>query len=299
MKIVQVQFSPWDKVYCFSITDDIKAAVGDFVIVETELGRELGKIVSYSESSPEKMELKPVLRLATVDDAHVVFDDERRDRAMAVCQELIERHGRDMKLIDARFSFGGNRLTFAFVSEGRVDFRDLVKDLNAAFNLNIRLLQIGSRDEARCSGDCGPCGLNLCCRSFVHDFSSITSEMAEAQQVVHRGSERISGMCGRLMCCLSFEYEGYKHLATELPPIGTKIKTEGRTGIVVGHHLLKQTVDVRFAAEHEGERDLIIQVDPKKQLADNTPKRPERSERPSRSAHTGRTERPSRFNRHR
>lgn len=268
MQIVQVQFSPWDKTYDFSLPTDIKAGVGDFVIVDTELGRELGKIIAFIDKViAADQVLKPVLRLATLDDARSVYDDERRQEAMSICQELIVRHNLRMKLIDVRFAFAGGRMTFAFVADGRVDFRDLVKDLNSAFNLNIRLLQIGSRDEARCSGDCGPCGLGLCCRSFVHDFASITSEMAEAQQVVHRGSERISGMCGRLMCCLSFEYEGYKHLATELPPLGTKIKAEGRTGVVVGHHLLKQTVDVRFAAENVGERDLIIQVDPKKQAA--------------------------------
>jgi len=127
-------------------------------------------------------------------------------------------------------------------------------------------------------------GLGLCCRSFVRDFASITSEMAEAQQVVHRGSDRISGMCGRLMCCLSFEYEGYKHFSKELPPIGTKIKVDSRTGTVVGHHLLKQTVDVRFPAEHVGERDLTIQVDPKKQL--------EKSEAPK-------SEKPRRYGRRR
>ncbi|MGE5425941.1 MAG: stage 0 sporulation family protein [Bacillota bacterium] len=269
MKIAQVQFSPWDKIYCFSLPDDLQAGAGDFVIVDTELGRELGKVVGFTNDAPADQELKPILRLATLEDARSVYDEERRERAMAVCQELIERHDRGMKLIDARFSFAGNRLTFAFVAEGRVDFRDLVKDLNSVFNLNIRLLQIGSRDEARCTGDCGPCGLNLCCRSFVRDFSSITSEMAEAQQVVHRGSDRISGMCGRLMCCLSFEYEGYKQLAGELPPLGTRIRVENRTGVVVGHHLLKQTVDVRFASENEGERDLIIQVDPKKQSQSN------------------------------
>ncbi len=284
MQIVQVQFSPWDKAYGFSLADEIKAGVGDFVIVDTELGRELGKIISSSPETVSEHELKAVLRLATIEDANSVYNEERKERALSTCQSLVERHNLNMKLIDARFSFVGNRLTFAFVADGRIDFRDLVKDLNAAFNLNIRLLQIGSRDEARCTGDCGPCGLGLCCRSFVHDFASITSEMAEAQQVVHRGSDRISGMCGRLMCCLSFEYEGYKHFSKELPPLGTKIKVDSRTGTVVGHHLLKQTVDVRFPAEHVGERDLTIQVDPKKQL--------EKSEAPK-------SEKPRRYGRRR
>jgi len=291
MKIVQIQFSPWDKAYDFSLPDEIQAGSGDFVIVETELGRELGKIISFNESVPENQELKPILRLATEEDAHSVYDDERREKALAICQELIERHGLKMKLIDVRYSFAGNRLTFAFVSDGRVDFRDLVKDLNAAFGLNIRLLQIGSRDEARCSGDCGPCGLGLCCRSFVNDFSSITSEMAEAQQVVHRGSDRISGMCGRLMCCLSFEYEGYKQLAKELPPLGTKIKVEGRTGVVIGHHLLKQTLDVRFEAENEGERSFVIQVDPKQSQEKESKPRDHRPSAKSRPAGNSRPRR--------
>jgi len=284
MKIVQVQFSPWDKIYSFSLDDNLAAEVGDFVIVDTELVRELGKIISFSDCSEVENNLKAVVRLATTDDAKIVYDEERRRQALNICQELIDSHNLSMKLIDVRFSFAGNRITFAFVAEGRIDFRDLVKDLNSSLNSNVRLLQIGSRDEARCSGDCGPCGLGLCCRSFVHDFSSITSEMAEAQQVVHRGSDRISGMCGRLMCCLSFEYEGYKYLSTELPPLGTKIKVEGRTGVVVGHHLLKQTVDVRFASEVAGERDLIIQVNPKQasdnnKAADNIRRRSDRGRR--------------------
>lgn len=264
MPIVQVQFSPWDKVYDFSMSSDITATTGDFVIVETEIGRELGKITAFIDTSKQEGELKTVVRLASLEDAKSVYNDERRDRALSLCQDLITRNNLNMKLIDARYSYAGNRLTFAFVSEGRVDFRELVKDLNANLNLNIRLLQIGSRDEARCEGDCGPCGLDLCCRRFVRDFSSITSEMAEAQQVVHRGSDRISGMCGRLMCCLSFEYEGYKQMASELPPLGTKIKVEGRIGTVIGHHILAKIIDVRFPPEHDGERAIIVKVDPNK-----------------------------------
>ncbi|MDD3285813.1 MAG: regulatory iron-sulfur-containing complex subunit RicT [Patescibacteria group bacterium] len=291
MQIAQVQFSPWDKAYSFAVDSSLGALAGDFVIVDTELGRELGKIISLSKESPSEENLKPVLRLATVDDARLVFDDDRRRQALATCQNFIERHGLNMKLIDVRFSFAGNRMTFAFVAEGRIDFRDLVKDLNSAFNSNVRLLQIGSRDEARCSGDCGPCGLSLCCRTFVHDFASITSEMAEAQQVVHRGSERISGMCGRLMCCLSFEYEGYKQLATELPPLGTKIRVEGRTGVVIGHHLLKQTLDVRFEAENEGERSFVIQVDPKQSKEKESKPR---EHQPSAKSHSRGSSRPRR-----
>ncbi len=169
-----------------------------------------------------------------------------------------------MKLIDVRFSFKGQRLTFAFTSEARVDFRALVRDLNAKFNLSIRLTQIGTRDEAKISGDCGSCGRGLCCRGFIKEFNSISSEMAEKQQVVHRGSERISGVCGRLMCCLSYEYEAYKELAKNLPQPGEIIKVNGRKGKVLGQHILKQSVDVLFRDGKNGDGEVVIEIDYKK-----------------------------------
>lgn len=164
-----------------------------------------------------------------------------------------------MKLVDVHFSFVGNRVNFAFIADGRVDFRDLVKDLTSHFNKLIRLTQIGIRDEARFSGDCGHCGRQLCCRGFLRDFSSIGSDMAEAQQVIHRGSERISGCCGRLMCCLAYEYEGYKEMAAKLPPIGERISVDGKRGMVVGCHVLKQTVDVEIENGRDGRT--IVEVD--------------------------------------
>lgn len=270
MKIAQVQFSVWDKIYSFSMAETLNLAVGDFVIVNTELGQEIGKIVSFNHDKDLKQELKPILRPATIEEVEQVYDLERRKKAIEICQAAVNRLKLKMKLIDARFSLTANRLTFAFVSDNRVDFRELVKELSSEFNLNIRLFQIGSRDQAKVQGDCGPCGLKLCCRSFVKDFASISSEMAEAQQVAHRGSDRISGMCGRLMCCLSFEYEGYKHLDTELAPIGTKIKVQNKTGIVVGRHLLTQVLDVRFPADRHGERDQIVQIDTKQTKARKT-----------------------------
>lgn len=268
MKIAEIQFSPWDKLYSFSLADTLEASVGDFVIVDTDLGKEIGKIVSFSEEKKNKQELKAVLSLASLAEAEQVYDKDKRRQAIEKCQLAITRHNLRMKLIDARFSFGANRLTFAFTSENRVDFRELVKDLTAEFNLNIRLFQIGSRDQARFQGDCGPCGLKLCCQSFLQDFSSVSSEMAEAQQVAHRGSDRISGMCGRLMCCLTFEYEGYKQLGDELAPLGTKVKVQGKIGTVIGRHLLTKILDVRIASERSGERDMIIQLDSKQANSD-------------------------------
>ena len=267
MKIAQIQFAPWDKIYNFK-ADDLKLKRGSYVIVSTELGDELGKIVFIEDREPRTDELaggekflKPIKRLANAGDLGRMASEEKQAEALAVCRDFILKRDLNIKLVDVHFSFEGNRLNFAFIADGRVDFRDLVKDLTGYFNSQIRLTQIGTRDEARFSGDCGPCGKVLCCRGFIRDFFSITSDMAEAQQVVHRGSERISGMCGRLMCCLSFEYEGYKELVGKLPPIGTKVNVDGNRGVIVGHHILKQSVDVKLPGAKEGERDYVVEVD--------------------------------------
>lgn len=264
MLIAQVQFSPWDKIYSFFVPEILDVKKGSYVIVETELGLELAKIVSLTEkdiSESDLEKLKPVKRLAKASDVERLLDKQKKDETLSVCRDFIAKRNLDMKLIDVHFSFEGNRINFAFISNGRVDFRDLVKDLISYFNAQIRLTQIGTRDEARFNGDCGACGKVLCCRGFVNDFSSVTSDMAEVQQVVHRGSDRISGMCGRLMCCLAFEYEGYKELAGNLPAIGTKVNVDGSRGIIVGQNILKQTVNVRFHGNKEGDRDYFLEVD--------------------------------------
>lgn len=266
MLIAKIQFAPWDKFYNFSL-GGLELVSGDYVIVETELGTELGKIISITsvtnniEVKTGEREIKPIIRKANYDDVAKLPNAEKKAEVLQTCQDIILRQGLSMKLVDVHFSYEGNRMNFAFIAEGRVDFRELVKELAAQFNVNIRLTQIGTRDEAKITGDCGPCGKGLCCRGVLTEFSSITSEMAEAQQVVNRGSERISGMCGRLMCCLSYEYEGYKELAGKLPPIGTKVNVDGVRGTVVGQHILKQVVDVKIPAGKEDERDSIIQVD--------------------------------------
>jgi cell fate regulator YaaT (PSP1 superfamily) len=266
MLIAKIQFAPWDKFYNFSL-GALKLATGDYVIVDTELGTELGKIISLTtmpEISGDKennRELKPIIRKASYDDVAKLPSAERKAEVLQICEDLIAKQNLPMKLVDVHFSFEGNRMNFAFIADCRIDFRELVKELAAQFNVNIRLTQIGTRDEAKITGDCGPCGKGLCCRGALTEFSSITSEMAEAQQVVNRGSERISGMCGRLMCCLAYEYEGYKELAGKLPPLGTKVNVDGVRGVVVGHHILKQVVDVKIPAEKADERDVVIAVD--------------------------------------
>jgi cell fate regulator YaaT (PSP1 superfamily) len=260
MKIVQVAFAPWDKRYNFSVAG-LDLAIGDDVIVDTEFGLEFGKVAGFGESSSDEAEtIKPVVRLANASDYEKMASSDRKEDAMDYCRKLIIDYNLPMKLVDVHFSMAGNKINFAFASDGRVDFRQLVKDLTVHFNSGIRLTQIGSRDEARISGDCGHCGRELCCKKFIKDFSSISSEMAEAQQVVHRGSDRISGQCGRLMCCLQYEYVGYQDMAKKLPPIGTRVNVDGERGEVIGHHILKQSVDVKFPGER-GDGYRIVQVD--------------------------------------
>jgi cell fate regulator YaaT (PSP1 superfamily) len=261
MSIIQVQFAPWDKIYTF-FNPGIDLKCGDYVIVKTEMGQELGKVVVCGENEKDNQELKPVVRKANFEDINRSVDPKRKEEAMIFCKQAIDRLNLPMKLVDVYFSWEKNKINFAFISDGRVDFRDLVKELSAYLGANIRLTQIGTRDEAKVMGDYGPCGRPLCCRKFLSEFSSITSEMAEIQQVVHRGSERISGMCGRLKCCLSFEYDGYKELLDKLPPIGTKVKINGEKGIVCSHNILKQTINVKIPPNSSDDKETIIEVDP-------------------------------------
>lgn len=274
MKTVLIKFASWDKVYYFD-PGDLFLLKGDSVIVDTEFGEELGVVVDLKEvsendfiDSEDKKEndteegkkvLKKVLHKASREEIEKVKGKKERKEALEYCKQMVTKHNLEMKLVDVLFSFSGNRITFAFIADGRVDFRELVKDLTSRFNKMIRLTQIGIRDEAKLCGDCGHCGRELCCRGFIRDFESITSEMAEAQQVVHRGSDRISGVCGRLMCCLQYEQLGYRELAEKMPAIGTRVNVDGRRGVVIGIHVLKQTVDVEFDDSKDGKT--IMEVD--------------------------------------
>jgi len=249
MKVVKVQFTPWDKPYYFSYDEEV-LTVGDYVIVDTKIGMEQGRVVGFSEvgengetGSPEP--IKPIMRKATKEDLEIVLSQNReKAKSFNFCRNLVKTHNLPIKLVDVYFSFDNSRVSFAFIADGRVDFRDLLKDLNKHFKKSIRLQQIGIRDEIKISGDIGCCGKNLCCQTFHHDLGNVTSELAMLQQVSHRGSERLSGVCGRLKCCLTFEEKLYNELADNLPLIGDKIKTPSGKGQVIGWHVLKQTVDV-------------------------------------------------------
>jgi cell fate regulator YaaT (PSP1 superfamily) len=271
MKIAMVQFSPWDKIYDFDL-EEHKVKKGDYVIVNTELGMEMGQVVGFKdndacggckacgEKEGEKKQIKPIIRKAGERDLEKLPKKKEKDEALNYCRNLIKKHNLAMKLVDVCFSFDGSRITFAFIADGRIDFRDLVKDLTRHYNKTVRLHQIGIRDEAKIMGDYGHCGRELCCRNFLEDLNSITSEMAERQQVIHRGSDRISGICGRLMCCLAYEEEGYDALRKQMPVIGTKVNVDGKRGVVVGQNILKQSVNVSFS-NGNGDGNIISEVD--------------------------------------
>ncbi len=272
-KIALVQFVSWDKINYFD-TNELELKENSMVVVETDTGMELGKIIGFQEVSGEEDKnidgeladliennnLKPVVRLASVHDVERIPSIKDKQEALEYSKETKKKYNLPMKFIDVHFSYDGSKLTFAFIADGRVDFRSLVKDMTRHFSKAIRLQQIGIRDEAKITGDIGPCGKNLCCKSHLNKLVSITSDMAELQQCSHRGSDRISGVCGRLMCCLSYEQDCYEKCAKKLPEIGRKVSVDGRRGKVVGRHILKESVDVEFPAT-KGEQRSRVEVD--------------------------------------
>lgn len=274
MKVAQIQFSPWDKSYYFSL-NNLDVRVNDQVVVKTDMGEEIGKVNGLTEineeeffkkgkteegAEKEKRDIKPILRFVTERDMEGMPTKKDKEEALEYAKSMKEKYNLEMKFLDVHFSFDKSRVTFAFIADGRIDFRNLVKDMTRHFSRSIRLQQIGIRDEARICGDCGHCGRPLCCRGHLKNLDSITSEMSEMQQCSHRGSDRISGICGRLMCCLAYEQAGYAELYKNMPPLGKKVDVDGKKGEVIGHRTLKQCVMVKFQGEN-GEGYTITEVD--------------------------------------
>lgn len=271
MKLALIQFNPWDRCYA-KIGQDLSVAVGDYAIVLTPFGSELGRIVNFEDFNDADYqeianEVKELERLANEEDltaAKNFNQDNRKDEALKYCRQTIKRHGLEMKLVDCHFSFDDQRVSFAFIADGRVDFRNAVKELIKHFKKSVRLHQLGVRDEAKICGDIGPCGEQLCCRQHLKKLGNVSSDLAEEQQVAHRGSERLSGVCGRLKCCLAYEKELYEELAQKLPAIGTRVKTKHGRGEIIGWHTLRGSVDVKIFPEKAGEKELIVEVPIKK-----------------------------------
>lgn len=246
-RIIGVRFRTAGKIYYF---DPLRFSVkrGDHVIVETARGVEYGTVVGEPREVDDKkvvQPLKPVLRVATErDDEQEAGNKLKEKEAFRICQEKIRRHGLDMKLIDAEYTFDNNKVLFYFTADGRVDFRELVKDLASVFKTRIELRQIGVRDETKILGGIGICGRVLCCHSHLSEFIPVSIKMAKEQNL-SLNPGKISGVCGRLMCCLKHEEETYEELNRRLPNTGDYVTTDdGLRGEVASVNVLRQQVKV-------------------------------------------------------
>ena len=248
VEIISVRFKEGGKQYYFNPNGQ-QFQVGDGVIVDTTRGTEYG-LCTHGNSMIDEIELmaplRPVVRKATQEDKLTLErNKEKEKKAFAICQEKIAQHGLDMKLVEAEYSFEGNKVLFFFTSDGRVDFRALVKDLAGTIHARIELRQIGVRDEAKMLGGLGPCGRPICCGSFLGDFQPVSIKMAKEQNL-SLNPTKISGVCGRLMCCLKFEEDHYEATRKKMPKLGKEAETPEGVGTVTDLNILKETVTVRL-----------------------------------------------------
>lgn len=275
-EVIGVKFKQVGKVYYFDPAG-LKAEKDDSVIVETARGMECGLVSMENRQISDEMIVKPlkkVIRKATAEDlAQMEQNRQKQVEAAKICNEKIVRHGLDMKLVDVEYTFDGSKILFYFIADGRVDFRELVKDLASVFRTRIELRQIGVRDEAKMLGGLGICGRPFCCSSFLGEFQPVSIKMAK-EQGLSLNPVKISGTCGRLMCCLKYEQEAYEDLLRTTPKVGAVVHTKDGKGRVVEVNLLSGTLKVRLDANqdapareyHKKEinliKDSVIHVDP-------------------------------------
>ncbi len=246
--VVGIRFKKAGKIYYFD-PGDLSIQKDSFVIVETVRGVEYGKVVIGPKQVDEDdvvLPLKKVLRIADEKDRMIVQENRiAAKEAYEVCNEKVTTHQLDMKLVDVEYTFDRNKIIFYFTADGRVDFRELVKDLAAIFRTRIELRQIGVRDEAKMLGGIGPCGRMLCCSTFLGDFEPVSIKMAKDQNL-SLNPTKISGLCGRLLCCLKYENDEYEEAKQQLPDIGQTIDTPLGTGKVVGLNILGRVLQVNI-----------------------------------------------------
>jgi cell fate regulator YaaT (PSP1 superfamily) len=246
--VVGVRFKKAGKIYYFD-PGDLSIQKDDFVIVETVRGVEYGKAVVPRKQVEEHdvvLPLKKVVRIADHKDRMIVEENKQAaQEAYDVCNEKVNGHQLDMKLVDVEYTFDRNKIIFYFTADGRVDFRELVKDLASIFRTRIELRQIGVRDEAKMLGGIGPCGRMLCCSTFLGDFDPVSIKMAKDQNL-SLNPTKISGLCGRLMCCLKYENDEYEAAKSQLPDIGEMIETPQGRGKVVGLNILERVLQVEL-----------------------------------------------------
>ena len=248
IKVVGVRFKKAGKIYYFDPTD-LNIEKGSYVVVETARGIEFGEcVIGIKEVREEDIvaPLKTVIRIASQEDIDKHFDNKaKEEEAFNICLNKIQEHKLTMKLIDVEYTFDNNKVIFYFTADGRVDFRELVKDLATIFKTRIELRQIGVRDEAKMLGGLGPCGRPMCCSSFLGDFTSVSIKMAKEQNL-SLNPTKISGICGRLMCCLNYEQSTYEDIRKRMPQVGSIVKTEEGTGEVISNNTVKETVRVKY-----------------------------------------------------
>ena len=246
--IIGVRFKKPGKIYFFD-PGDLKINLKDRVIVETTQGDEIGEVAISNRKIPDEKVVEPlkkVIRIATYKD--IKHDEENKAKeieAFKVCEEKIKEHKLEMKLIDVEYKFDNSKILFFFSANGRIDFRDLVKDLAAIYKTRIELRKIGVRDEVKRMGGNGVCGRELCCCSFLGNFETVSIKMAKEQNISLNPS-KISGNCGRLMCCLKYEQEVYEEKLKRIPRVGSIVKTEDGEGIVDSIETLKEIIRVKF-----------------------------------------------------
>ena len=248
VKVVGVRFKKAGKVYYFDPAD-LNIEKDSNIIVETARGIEFGEVViSNREVSEEEIvaPLKKVIRVATEKDIQQAAENQKKEKqAFETCTKKIKEHNLDMKLIDVEYTFDNNKILFYFTADGRIDFRELVKDLATIFKTRIELRQIGVRDETKMMGGMGFCGRELCCSSYLGEFEPVSIKMAK-EQGLSINPAKISGTCGRLMCCLKYEHEVYEEKLKRIPKVGAIVSTPVGQGMVVEVNLLKELVKVRL-----------------------------------------------------
>lgn len=247
VKYIGVRFKKVGKIYYFS-PNGMDIVCGDKVIVETVRGVECGEVVLADREMEENKlgsPLKPVIRIATKRDFEIIENNKKKEKeAYAICEEKIKKHGLKMDLVDVECTFDNNKLLFYFTAENRVDFRELVKDLASVFRTRIELRQIGVRDEAKMLGGLGICGQPFCCSRFLGEFQPVSVKMAK-EQSLSLNPTKLSGTCGRLMCCLKYESEAYEDLLKTTPKVGAYVKTAEGRGVVTDVNLLTGTLKVK------------------------------------------------------
>ena len=253
-KVIGVRFRPAGKVYFFA-PGKLNIRTGDKVIVETARGVEFGSVVTGPKEVEDEQitqPLKSVIRVATKDDMRKEEKNREKEKeAFEICLEKIRKHGLEMKLIDAEYTFDNNKVLFYFTADGRIDFRELVKDLASVFRTRIELRQIGVRDETKIRGGIGICGRPLCCHTYLSEFAPVSIKMAKEQNL-SLNPTKISGVCGRLMCCLTNEEETYEELNSHLPSNGDHVTTpEGLHGDVQSVNVLRQLVKVIVTLDND------------------------------------------------